>query len=108
MGNFRLNYRFSGAPSGHSFGMIGRTAVHEEEPVVTERLFAFAVAERSSPRVFDYSLDNDGIEGLANLIRSEEVLAVVQGHRAQFEMASSVAVNIKGLTRSSKLIISEG
>lgn len=42
-------------------------------------LFAFATTEEGSPRVFRFRPDRQGIESLANLVRSERVLCVVRG-----------------------------
>jgi hypothetical protein len=46
---------------------------------VSGTIFAFATVENGSPRVFRYPADHEGLESLANLIRSEHVLCVVRG-----------------------------
>ena len=86
----RMDMRFVAA-NRHSFGT--------EQPFVLEvpqeeRLWAFALADRSSPQVFDYTPDEEGLQSLANLLRSEEVLAVVRGTKAKFEILSVVELSV--------------
>lgn len=69
----------------------------------TERFFAFALAEGSVPRVFSYEDGEDGVEKLANLIRSEDVLKIVKGREVRISSASVVSFDIGGRRTEHKL-----
>ena len=57
---------------GTSAGEIG-------EVVVQPRYYAFSVSPSGDAQVFDYPVDEDGVEAVSNLTRAESVIAVVLG-----------------------------
>jgi len=59
-----------------------------------EKVFAFALADGAKPHVFDYDIDEDGLASLANLMRSEHILAVIKGRRVNFAVESVVTVDL--------------
>ena len=98
----RSNLPFRGVAKGHSFGHAPALTFSTPSE---ERLFAFAVTERSRPHVFEFSNDEEGLQELANLIRSEEVQAVVKGVKTQFELVSLVEVAMGGHVHQDRLPI---
>lgn len=102
----RMNLPFPGVQRGQSFGLVHRFAL--TPPTSEERLFAFAVTERLQPQVFDFANDEQGLQALANLIRSEDVLVVVRGQQAPFETSSLVEVSIGGRTHQDRMPIPRG
>lgn len=60
------------------------------------KIYAFAVTERGRPRVFEYEQNTDGLDGLMNLLQSEDVLMVVNGHQLPFQAEARVVLNIGG------------
>jgi hypothetical protein len=70
-----------------------------------ESLFAYALTNRMTPQVFEFSNDMDGLRSLANLVRSEDVLAVVQGSKIRFEVASVVSFNSSGMQLEDRMPI---
>ncbi len=101
----RLTRALGGSPKSVSFGGVGPLKLGDQRTY--ERYFAFAVAEGARPRVFDYDTDADGLEAVSNLIRSEEVLAVVRGRAAQFAELSVVEMSIGGRRLSHRLNVKE-
>jgi len=72
---------------------FGDCLVETEETVPKRtKLYAFAIADRAGPKVFEYTNDEEGLEELANLVRAEEVLAIIEGQRVEFELASTVSI----------------
>lgn len=101
----RLNCRLAASPRSVSFGGAGSLRLGDQKSY--ERYYAFAVAEGARPRVFNYETDADGLEAVSNLIRSEEVLAVVRGCEAQFAELSVVEMSIGGKRLSHRLNVKE-
>lgn len=101
----RMNLPFQGTRKGHSFGCAPKFQLASP---ADSRLFAFAVTDRAQPHLFDYSDDEEGLQALANLIRSEEVLAVVRGQLAPFEVVSLVEVAMGGRIHADRLSIPRG
>jgi len=102
---FRITTIFKTTEAGYSFGTdeyLSRSLVSERE----EKVFAFAITERSRPRVFEYDYDRDGLEALANLIRSEEVISVVKGRRADFAHESVVSLSDGRDRMENRIIVS--
>lgn len=56
-----------------------------------DKLFAFSTMD-GRPHVFEFSLDEAGLSGLANLLRAETVLAVVRGVRAEVSNESVIKI----------------
>lgn len=88
----KMNWVFRGVPPRVSFGFAQPPQM--DSPPLDERYFAFATARGSRPSVFDYGTDEDGVAALSNLIRSEEVLAVIIGRRVNFQQASVVELSV--------------
>jgi hypothetical protein len=65
--------------------------LQESEP---DKYFAFTSTRGSSPRVFEYDDDPDGVEALSNLIRAEDIIALIHGKRVVFEQASLVELSV--------------
>lgn len=102
---FKITVLFRSSTEGYSFGTkekLVNNLVSDRE----ERIFAFAIAERSRPRVFEYDYDKDGLEALANLIRSEEVISVVRGRRADFAHESVVSLSDGRDRMENRIIVS--
>ena len=59
-------------------------------------MYAFATVEGGTPRVFRFSTDKNGLESLANLIRSERVLSVVQGVELPVSRKDVVDIGLGG------------
>ena len=53
-------------------------------------LYAFAVAPGGRPQVFCYEASEEGMAGLANLIRGEHVIKIVRGETVAFSQSSVV------------------
>ncbi len=84
-----------------SFGLI----VGDNDGGNAERLYAFALADRARPQVFEFTTDDDGLQSLSNLIRCEEVVSVVRGHNVPFEVASVVEVNMRNRRHQDRLVL---
>lgn len=56
-------------------------------------LYCFSVADNGVPKVFRYDLDQESIESVMSLIRSETVLKVIQGFEVQFTNESVVKIS---------------
>ncbi len=69
----------------------GGLVIGKESP---ERIFAFALTDGSKPHVFDYDIDDDGLASLANLMRSEHILAVIKGRKINFTVESVVSADL--------------
>lgn len=89
--HFSVDTAFQGVSRGYSFGNVHAFDLDIRHG---DRLYAFAVTDKTRPQVFDYGPDDDGLASLANLIRSEEVVAIVQGRQADFELCSVVEVSV--------------
>ena len=81
----RMNCVFRGVPPGVSFGFVQPPKMDPPSPV--DRYFAFATARGARPSVFEYETGEEGVAALSNLIRSENVLAVIRGQRVVFQEA---------------------
>ncbi len=79
-----------------------------EEPGKTKQhLFAFSLPLKSGkPKVFMYENTDQGRAQLANLIRGENVLAVVHGTQVEFESASVVGLTVDSHKIVHKTLIS--
>jgi len=91
---WRTNPRLQHAKSVVAFG--GELPERHGDLEQYECFYAFAVADRVRPRVFTYNTDQDGIESLANLVRSEEVLSIVRGREVTFAELSVVEMQVAG------------
>lgn len=100
-----LNLPFRGVSRGHSFGCAPKFSLAAQ---TEERLFAFATTERMQPQVFEFANDEEGLQQLANLIRSEEVQAVIKGQRAPFEVVSLVEVAMSGHIHQDRMPLTRG
>ncbi len=71
--------------------VYGTMAIAKDSP---EKVFAFALTDGSKPHVFDYDIDDDGLASLANLMRSEHILAVIKGRKINFTVESVVTADL--------------
>jgi hypothetical protein len=106
MSNLRINIPFEGPASGYGFGVAPPFSLPQQ--LSGERIFAFALADRTTPRVFDFDTSPDGIKSVANLIRTEQVIAVVRGHRANINRASVVSLTLGSEEIEDRLLLSDG
>ena len=93
------NQRYSAPPAAVGFGSEPFDAPTPKR----ELYYAFAIAEGASPRVFRFETDEDGVQSLANLVRSEDVLQVVRGHPVEIATASVVEFSSGGETTQHRL-----
>lgn len=61
-----------------------------------QRFYVFAIADGERPKVFSFPIDKDGMEAMANLLRSENVLEIVRGSAVEYSLASVVEVHDGG------------
>jgi hypothetical protein len=71
------------------------------------RLFAFALSDRTVPRVFEFDATPDGINSVANLIRTENVLEVVKGKRVSVSRFSVVTLDTDEGKIEDRLLLSD-
>ncbi len=75
--------------------------VHRHGPY---RYYAFAVSPKGgSPRVYEFDNSEEGLKGMADLIRTERVLRVVLGSSVQFDSSSVVDFNVDGTVLTNRL-----
>lgn len=92
MTGLKLNRVYRGPGKVASFGRVQKLVL--ESPEADDCYFAFATARGSAPEVFAYGTDEQGLAELSNLIRSDEVLAVVRGQRVVFRQSSVVELSV--------------
>jgi len=71
----------------------------------TNRIYAFALTDRKRPQVFDFAMDSDGLESLANIVRSEDVISVIVGKPVRYSVESVVNMNAGGVLIENRLPI---
>ncbi len=59
-----------------------------------EKFYVFALADKKKPKVFVFDNDEESLQALANLMRVEDVLAVVYGKDVNFSHISEVSFNV--------------
>lgn len=99
----RLSLKTGPLPPCATFGLPSKPV--EVRPA--DRFYAVAVDEHRRPRIFEYDADDDGREGLLNLIRAEEVVAVFYGQRPQCSVNSVTQIALNGTTFESVLPVSK-
>jgi hypothetical protein len=72
-----------------------------------QTIYAFAAADGLRPQVFTYTTDADGLEDLANLIRSEQVLAVVKGVPVKTALESVVTLSDGGMVIENRISLKD-
>lgn len=76
-----------------SFGNTGEFTLESEERP-KDKFYAFALIDRTNPKIFEYEDSPDGLESLSNLLRSGDVFGVIKGRRVTVELSSVVAVTV--------------
>lgn len=84
--------------SSPTFGFAGKVS---NATRANDRFYAVAINEYGRPQIFDYDADADGREGLMNLLRADEVAAVIFGQKLEFKLASIAQVTVNGMTHES-------
>ncbi len=87
--------------------VFGRTDTYDPQTLST-KIYAFTVTERGKPRVFDYEQTEDGMDGLMNLLQSEDVLMVVAGQQLPFQAEARVVLNIGGRPLEQATLLRKG
>lgn len=105
MSNLRVHIPFTGFRNSCDFGFVPNYTEPKPHP---GRIFAFALADGSKPRVFDFEAGEEGMKAVANLVRTEDVLAVVRGHRMNVQRFSVVSFSVCGDKHEDKLLLSDG
>jgi len=75
----------------------------EVPPKSADKFYAFASSPGSPPRVFTYEDSEEGVAELSNLIRSEDVMAVIKGVRVKTSQSSVVELSVRGNVVAHKL-----
>jgi hypothetical protein len=81
----KLKGKFQHKPAKYIFAGI-------PDDTVVPRLYAFAMTDKTKPQVQEFDIDDDGLDSLSNLVRSEYVLAVVQGVKMRCSVESVVTL----------------
>ncbi len=76
-----------------SFGINGPSSTPVRQ---NDRFYAVAINEYGRPQIFDYAADDDGREGLMNLMRADEVAAVIFGQKLDFKLMSVAQITVNG------------